>query len=156
SWSSCPRCASIAASACPSARSAPSSTTSRKTRSGRRSTPSCRRSSRTTPRSRSGRATILPGGRATSSSTPEGAPTPYDVVILGGAVAGAAAALLLRRDLPRLSVLVVERALAFDAKVGEATTEMSGMFLTRRLAQWQHLEREHLPKEGLRYWFGND
>ena len=33
---------------------------------------------------------------------------------------------------------------------------MSGMFLTRRLALWQHLEREHLPKEGLRYWFHND
>src|SRR5437016_1806065 len=80
----------------------------------------------------------------------------YDVVVLGGAVAGAAAAILLRRDLPQLSVLIVERAAAFDAKVGEATTEMSGMFLTRRLAQWQHLENEHLPKEGLRYWFGND
>jgi len=53
-------------------------------------------------------------------------------------------------------VLVVEKAAAFDAKVGEATTEMSGMFLTRRLAQWQHLEREHLPKEGLRYWFQNE
>lgn len=80
----------------------------------------------------------------------------YDVVILGGAFSGAAAAVLLRRDKPDLSVLVVERQEAFDAKVGEATTEMSGMFLTRRLALWQHLENEHLPKEGLRYWFHND
>ncbi|HEX9942317.1 MAG TPA: NAD(P)/FAD-dependent oxidoreductase [Thermoanaerobaculia bacterium] len=80
----------------------------------------------------------------------------YDVVILGGAFSGASAAILLRRDRPELSVLVVERAPAFDAKVGEATTEMSGMFLTRRLAMWQHLEREHLPKEGLRYWFHNE
>ncbi|HVR96666.1 MAG TPA: tryptophan 7-halogenase [Thermoanaerobaculia bacterium] len=80
----------------------------------------------------------------------------YDVVILGGAFSGAAAAILLRRECPELSVLVVERAEAFDAKVGEATTEMSGMFLTRRLAQWQHLEMEHLPKEGLRYWFQNE
>ena len=63
----------------------------------------------------------------------------YDVVILGGAFSGAAAAILLRRDRPDLSVLVIERQEAFDAKVGEATTEMSGMFLTRRLAQWQHL-----------------
>ena len=30
------------------------------------------------------------------------------------------------------------------------------MFLTRRLALWQHLENEQLPKEGLRYWFTND
>ena len=80
----------------------------------------------------------------------------YDVIILGGAFSGAAAAILLRRDRPDLSVLVIERLEAFDAKVGEATTEMSGMFLTRRLALWQHLEREHLPKEGLRYWFHND
>lgn len=80
----------------------------------------------------------------------------YDVVVLGGAFSGAAAAVLLRRDRPDLSVLVVERQGAFDAKVGEATTEMSGMFLTRRLALWQHLEREHLPKEGLRYWFHNE
>jgi flavin-dependent dehydrogenase len=80
----------------------------------------------------------------------------YDVVILGGAFSGAAAAILLRRDRPDLSVLVVDRQREFDAKVGEATTEMSGMFLTRRLAMWRHLENEHLPKEGLRYWFQNE
>jgi flavin-dependent dehydrogenase len=80
----------------------------------------------------------------------------FDVVILGGAFSGASAAILLRREAPQLRVLVVEKATAFDAKVGEATTEMSAMFLTRRLAMWHHLEAEHLPKEGLRYWFSND
>lgn len=80
----------------------------------------------------------------------------FDVIILGGAFSGASAAILLRRDRPDLSVLIVERQVRFDEKVGEATTEMSGMFLTRRLAQWRHLEMEHLPKEGLRYWFQND
>lgn len=80
----------------------------------------------------------------------------YDVVILGGAFSGAASALLLLRERPELSVLVVEKSRAFDLKVGEATTEMSGMFLTRRLGLWSHLELEHLPKEGLRYWFSND
>src|SRR5215210_1845372 len=80
----------------------------------------------------------------------------YDVIILGGAFSGASAAILLRRDRPDLSVLIVERQTRFDENMGAATTEMSGMFLTRRLAQWQHLEREHLPKEGLRYWFQND
>ncbi len=80
----------------------------------------------------------------------------YDVVILGGAFSGAAAAILLRRDRPELRVLIIEKALQFDEKVGEATTEMAAMFLTRRLAMWRHLENDHLPKEGLRYWFSND
>ncbi|HEU4521322.1 MAG TPA: tryptophan 7-halogenase [Thermoanaerobaculia bacterium] len=83
-------------------------------------------------------------------------PDSYDVVILGGAFSGAAAAILLRREAPELRVLIVEKAEAFDEKVGEATTEMSAMFITRRLAMWHHLEAEHLPKEGLRYWFTND
>jgi len=80
----------------------------------------------------------------------------YDVIILGGAFSGASAAILLRREHPQLRVLIVEKSEAFDAKVGEATTEMSAMFLTRRLAMWHHLEAEQLPKEGLRYWFSND
>lgn len=79
----------------------------------------------------------------------------YDVIILGGAFSGASAAILLRREQPQLRVLIVEKAEAFDEKVGEATTEMSAMFLTRRLAMWHHLEAEQLPKEGLRYWFTN-
>jgi flavin-dependent dehydrogenase len=80
----------------------------------------------------------------------------YDVIILGGAFSGASAAILLRREHPQLRVLIVEKASAFDEKVGEATTEMSAMFLTRRLAMWHHLEAEQLPKEGLRYWFSNE
>src|SRR3979409_1778775 len=83
-------------------------------------------------------------------------PDRYDVIILRRAFTGASPASLLRRDHPQLRVLIVEKAEAFDAKVGEATTEMSAMFLTRRLAMWHHLEGEQLPKEGLRYWFSND
>ncbi len=80
----------------------------------------------------------------------------YDVIILGGAFSGASAAILLRREHPQLRVLIIEKATAFDEKVGEATTEMSAMFLTRRLAMWHHLEAEQLPKEGLRFWFSNE
>jgi flavin-dependent dehydrogenase len=79
----------------------------------------------------------------------------FDVLILGGAFSGASAAILLRREQPQLRLLIIEKAEAFDEKVGEATTEMSAMFLTRRLAMWHHLEAEQLPKEGLRYWFAN-
>ena len=79
--------------------------------------------------------------------------TDYDVVVIGGAFSGAAAALLLRRMVPGCRVLVVERQLRHGRKVGEATVETSGMFLTRVLGLYDHLVREHLPKHGLRYWW---
>ena len=77
----------------------------------------------------------------------------YDVVILGGALAGASTALLARRRFPDRSVLIVEKSPAFDRKVGESTVEASSYFLTRVLRLHDHLAREQLPKHGLRYWF---
>ncbi len=78
-----------------------------------------------------------------------------DVVILGGAIAGAATALLLRRWHPDLSVLVIEKSPAFDWKVGESTVEVSAYFLTRVLRLYDHLSRSQLVKQGFRYWFYN-
>ena len=77
----------------------------------------------------------------------------FDVVVIGGAFSGAATALLLRRECPGLRVAIVERSLAFDRKVGEATTEISGSFLTKRLALTSHLNNHHIAKQGLRFWF---
>lgn len=79
----------------------------------------------------------------------------YDVVILGGAVAGASTALLLRRRRPELSVLIIERNPKFDWKVGESTVEISGFFFTRVLRLYDYLSREQLPKQAFRYWFQN-
>lgn len=77
----------------------------------------------------------------------------YDVVVIGGGFSGSASALLLRRWMPGVRVLIVERRAEFDRKVGEATVELSGMFLHRVLKLYDHLSREHLPKHGLRFWF---
>jgi flavin-dependent dehydrogenase len=77
----------------------------------------------------------------------------YDVVVIGGAFSGAATALLLRREVPGLRVAVIERSRHFDRKVGEATTEVSGCFLTKRLALTHHLCHHHVAKNGLRFWF---
>jgi len=80
----------------------------------------------------------------------------YDVVIIGGSLAGAASATLLLRECPDLRVLVVERAPQFGRRVGEATVEISGYFLGRVLGLTQHLNEHHLVKQGMRFWFAND
>ena len=89
-------------------------------------------------------------------SPPEGGLLSYDVVIIGGAVSGASTAILLKRRMPGLKVLVVEKSGRFDWKVGESTVEISAYFLTRVLKQYDHLSREQLPKQAFRYWFVND
>ncbi|TDU81757.1 flavin-dependent dehydrogenase [Prosthecobacter fusiformis] len=79
----------------------------------------------------------------------------YDVIIMGGAFSGASAALLLKRDHPELRVLVVERQVEFDRKVGESTSEVGGCFLTRVLHLGSYLSAHHYQKHGLRMWFCN-
>jgi flavin-dependent dehydrogenase len=83
-------------------------------------------------------------------------PLAYDVVVVGGAVAGASTATVLKRGNPALRVLVVEKTERFDWKVGESTVEVSSYFLTRVLKLWTYLSREQLPKQAFRYWFFND
>ena len=86
----------------------------------------------------------------------DAASAPYDVVVIGGALAGASTAILLRRRRPGTRVLVVEKAEKFDWKVGESTVEISAYFLTRVLKLMDHLSREHLAKQAFRYWFHNE
>ncbi len=81
--------------------------------------------------------------------------TDYDVIIIGGAFSGAASGVLLKRDLPNLRVLIIERAEAFDRKVGESTSEVGGCFLTRVLHLGSYLSAHHYQKHGLRMWFCN-
>jgi flavin-dependent dehydrogenase len=79
----------------------------------------------------------------------------YDVVIIGGSFSGASAGLLLKRDLPGLRVLIVERTTEFDRKVGESTSEVAGCFLTRVLHLNPYLSARQYQKHGLRMWFFN-
>ncbi len=80
----------------------------------------------------------------------------YDVVIIGAAFSGASLALMLRREFSDLRVLVVDRSEKFDRKVGEATTEIAGNFLHKRLALTSYLANHQIKKEGLRLWFADE
>lgn len=86
---------------------------------------------------------------------PSDTPT-YDVAIIGGALAGAASAILLKRELPNLRIAILEKSNSFGRRVGEATVEISGFFLGRVLGLTQHLNESHLVKQGMRFWFFNE
>ena len=80
----------------------------------------------------------------------------YDVVIIGGALSGAATAILLLRKHAGLRILIVEKSPALGRRVGEATVEVSAYFMGRVLGLTHYLNESHLVKQGLRFWFKND
>jgi flavin-dependent dehydrogenase len=79
----------------------------------------------------------------------------WDVLIIGGALSGAATAIHLLQAEPGLRVCIVERSTAFSRRVGEATVEVSTYFLTHCLGLTKYLCEQHLTKNGLRFWFTN-
>lgn len=87
---------------------------------------------------------------------PDNPPSDWDVIVVGGALSGAATALLLLRRNPRLRLLILERDAAFKRRVGESTVEISAYFLGRTLGLTDHLQEKHFVKQGLRFWFHND
>ena len=81
----------------------------------------------------------------------------FDVVILGGGLAGGCLARQLPMEAPQLRVLVVEKRrhpvpeAAF--KVGESSVEIGAHYFQKRLALEPHLRSAQLEKLGLRYFF---
>jgi flavin-dependent dehydrogenase len=77
----------------------------------------------------------------------------HDVIIIGGAFSGASMGLLIKRARPDARVLIIERSVEFDRKVGESTSEVAACFLTRVLHLSKYMHHNHLTKQGLRMWF---
>jgi flavin-dependent dehydrogenase len=80
-----------------------------------------------------------------------------DVAICGAGLAGATLAQQLRRELPDLSLAILDplvRPLPEAAfKVGESTTEIGAFYLAEVVGLRDHLETAHLPKLGFRFFF---
>ena len=84
----------------------------------------------------------------------------YDVVVLGGGLAGLTLALQLLQQRPETRILVIEKkAHPVDEaahKVGESSVEIGAHYFTRVLGQLEHFRKDQLPKLGLRYFFDAD
>ncbi|PCH98145.1 MAG: FAD-dependent oxidoreductase [Bacteroidetes bacterium] len=83
----------------------------------------------------------------------------YDVAVCGGGLAGLTLAYQLSRELPNLSVVVIEKAMRPlpDAahKVGESTVEIGAHYLSEVLGLREYLNENQYPKLGLRYFYGD-
>jgi len=84
----------------------------------------------------------------------------FDVVIVGGGLAGLSLALQLRLQLVDLSIAVVERQShpvpEAAHKVGESLVELSTFYFSQVLGLKDHLDKAQLPKLGLRFFFDGE
>jgi flavin-dependent dehydrogenase len=81
----------------------------------------------------------------------------YDVIILGGGLAGLTLSIQLKRKKPDISILVLERrkenAPKSAHKVGESTVELASYYFREVIGIKDYLIKHELPKYGLRFFF---
>ncbi|MDM0046539.1 tryptophan 7-halogenase [Variovorax dokdonensis] len=84
-------------------------------------------------------------------------PSIRDVTVLGGGLAGLTLAIQLRRRMPSLDVLVVERSQypvpIATHKVGESSVEIGAHYFDTVLGLGEHMREQQLRKFGFRFFF---
>ncbi|MFT5167461.1 MAG: flavin-dependent dehydrogenase [Saprospiraceae bacterium] len=84
----------------------------------------------------------------------------YDVIILGGGLAGLTLALQLKLSMAEISILVLEKrsdhAPVATHKVGESIAELGSHYLREVLQLKEYLNECQLPKFGFRFFFGQE
>ena len=81
----------------------------------------------------------------------------YDVIILGGGLAGLTLSMQIKMANPEVSILVAEKrpdaATESTHKVGESTVELGTHYIREVLNLKDYLDEFQLPKHGLRFFF---
>ncbi len=81
------------------------------------------------------------------------------MVICGGGLAGLTLALQLTKQYPALRITVLEKKTGplpeATHTVGESTVEIGAHYLAEVVGLKRHLQESHLPKLGLRYFYGS-
>lgn len=75
----------------------------------------------------------------------------FDVVFMGGGMAASMLSLQLIRKKPSLRIAIVERSEVFPRKVGESSSDITGLFL--RSLDIAHVMHDQIDKAGLRFLF---
>lgn len=78
-----------------------------------------------------------------------------DVVFVGGGISAQLIGRYIKKNFPNKKILILERNTSGKWSPGESTVGVAGLFLIRDLDLSTYCYLNHLPKNGLRYFFEN-
>ncbi|PCJ20020.1 MAG: hypothetical protein COB02_05315 [Candidatus Cloacimonadota bacterium] len=80
----------------------------------------------------------------------------FDLIFLGGGISALMVSRYLKLQNPNLKILILEKKIITNYNPGESTVGVAGLFLIRDLQLSTYCYLNHLPKNGLRYFFHDE